>query len=256
MTQVGIKLSEIRSPPVIFHELDQFQRTRQERPPVRDEHLLPLPFHARALTIMSTGGVQHRVIDGLDSNVAEVQPDQKVPCTTQEAAGMFRGQAHGIQICNGAAEDVRLQAKTRFRTHHPVKLGDSCLFSLQSGQVEGEPYRNVERFRACRQSARGRTPAAQHYDSLNVSGVMLNSTLRLDGTRRGARRGGPGPAGDLRAAGREGVDPYTCLVDVLQRVGEHPASRATDLTPRVWKMMFADDPLRSDLDRARDPPSG
>ena len=87
MTQVGIKLSEMRNPPVIFQELDQFQRTRQERPPVRDEHLLPLPFHAGALTIMSTEGVQHGVIDGLDSNVAEVQPDQKVPCTTQETAG-------------------------------------------------------------------------------------------------------------------------------------------------------------------------
>ena len=29
-----------------------------------------------------------------------------------------------------------------------------------------------------------------------------------------------------------------------------------ELTPRVWKTMFANDPLRSDLDRARDPPSG
>ena len=52
-----------------------------------------------------------------------------------------------------------------------------------------------------------------------------------------------------------GVDPYTYLVDVLQRVGEHPASRAVELTPRVWKTRFADDPLRSDLDRGRDPPA-
>ena len=51
------------------------------------------------------------------------------------------------------------------------------------------------------------------------------------------------------------VDPYTYLVDVLQRVGEHPAARAVELTPRVWKTLFADDPLRSDLDRARDPPT-
>ena len=54
----------------------------------------------------------------------------------------------------------------------------------------------------------------------------------------------------------QGVDPYTYLVDVLQRVGEHPASRAVELTPRVWRTLFADDPLRSDLDRARDPPTG
>ena len=54
----------------------------------------------------------------------------------------------------------------------------------------------------------------------------------------------------------QGVDPYTYLVDVLQRVGEHPASRAVELTPRVWKTLFADDPPRSDLDRARDSPTG
>ena len=51
-----------------------------------------------------------------------------------------------------------------------------------------------------------------------------------------------------------GVDPYTYLVDVLQRVGEHPAARAVELTPRMRKTLFADDPLGSDLDRARDPP--
>ena len=44
-----------------------------------------------------------------------------------------------------------------------------------------------------------------------------------------------------------GVDPYTYLVDVLQRVGEHPASRVAELTPRRWKQHFADNPLRSDL---------
>lgn len=44
-----------------------------------------------------------------------------------------------------------------------------------------------------------------------------------------------------------GVDPYTYLVDVLQRVSLHPASRVADLTPRLWKQLFADKPLRSDL---------
>lgn len=44
-----------------------------------------------------------------------------------------------------------------------------------------------------------------------------------------------------------GVDPYTYLVDVLQRVSLHPASRVADLTPRLWKRNFADNPLRSDL---------
>lgn len=53
----------------------------------------------------------------------------------------------------------------------------------------------------------------------------------------------------------QGVNPYTYLVDVLQRVGQHPASDVIALTPRVWKERFADNPLRSDVDlpRARAP---
>ena len=47
----------------------------------------------------------------------------------------------------------------------------------------------------------------------------------------------------------QGVDPYTYLVDVLQRVADHPASRVEELTPRRWKELFADDPIRSDLSR-------
>lgn len=43
------------------------------------------------------------------------------------------------------------------------------------------------------------------------------------------------------------VDPYTYLVDVLQRVGQHPAHLVHELTPRLWKEKFADNPLRSDL---------
>jgi transposase len=45
------------------------------------------------------------------------------------------------------------------------------------------------------------------------------------------------------------IDPYTYLVDVLQRVGQHPASRVAELTPRLWKTHFADKPLRSDVDQ-------
>jgi transposase len=48
-----------------------------------------------------------------------------------------------------------------------------------------------------------------------------------------------------------GVDPYTYLVDVLQRVGQHPAARVAELTPRLWKQHFAAHPLRSDLHRVR-----
>ena len=45
----------------------------------------------------------------------------------------------------------------------------------------------------------------------------------------------------------QGINPYTCLVDVLQRVGLHPASQVEELTPRVWKSKFADNFLTSDL---------
>jgi hypothetical protein len=44
-----------------------------------------------------------------------------------------------------------------------------------------------------------------------------------------------------------GVDPYTYLVDVLQRISEHPASRVAELAPRLWKQYFAANPLRSDI---------
>jgi transposase len=44
-----------------------------------------------------------------------------------------------------------------------------------------------------------------------------------------------------------GIEPYTYFVDVLQRVGQHPARRVAELTPRLWKQHFAKQPLRSDL---------
>ena len=51
------------------------------------------------------------------------------------------------------------------------------------------------------------------------------------------------------------VDAYTYLVDVLQRISVHPAKRAIELTPRMWKSLFADAPMRSDLGaRHHDPP--
>lgn len=43
------------------------------------------------------------------------------------------------------------------------------------------------------------------------------------------------------------VDAHAYLVDVLQRLGDHPASRVEELTPRRWKTLFAGNPLRSPL---------
>lgn len=45
----------------------------------------------------------------------------------------------------------------------------------------------------------------------------------------------------------QGVKPYEYLVDVLQRVGQHPAKDVADLTPRIWKEKFTSR-LTSDLD--------
>lgn len=50
----------------------------------------------------------------------------------------------------------------------------------------------------------------------------------------------------------QGIDPYTYLVDVLQRVSLHPAKRVEELTPRLWKEHFANAPLNSDLERTDD----
>ena len=54
----------------------------------------------------------------------------------------------------------------------------------------------------------------------------------------------------------QAVDSYTYLVDVLQRISVHPAKQAVELTPRMWKSLFANAPLRSDLGpHHHDPPS-
>ena len=39
-----------------------------------------------------------------------------------------------------------------------------------------------------------------------------------------------------------GIDATTYLIDVLQRVRQHPASRVAELTPRLWKQHFAEQP--------------
>lgn len=43
------------------------------------------------------------------------------------------------------------------------------------------------------------------------------------------------------------VNPYTWLVDVLQRISTHPASRVDELTPRRWKELFSKSPMTSHL---------
>ena len=56
----------------------------------------------------------------------------------------------------------------------------------------------------------------------------------------------------LRTCRLQGVDPYTYLVDVLQRIESHPAREVHLLTPRLWKDHFAANPLRSHIDRSHE----
>ncbi len=42
-----------------------------------------------------------------------------------------------------------------------------------------------------------------------------------------------------------GIDPYTYLVDVLQRVATHAQREVVDPTPRLWKAKFADQAMPS-----------
>lgn len=49
------------------------------------------------------------------------------------------------------------------------------------------------------------------------------------------------------------IHPYDYLVDVLQRIDTHPAKDVRLLTPRLWKEHFAAEPIRSAIDRCREP---
>ena len=49
--------------------------------------------------------------------------------------------------------------------------------------------------------------------------------------------------------GRRELVRYAYLVDVLQRMSQHPASRVDELITRVWKDTLASNPLVSDLQR-------
>ncbi len=44
-----------------------------------------------------------------------------------------------------------------------------------------------------------------------------------------------------------GINVYTYLIDVLQRVSLRPAKDVINCTPRVWKTKFAHDAMRSDI---------
>ena len=45
--------------------------------------------------------------------------------------------------------------------------------------------------------------------------------------------------------GMQDVAPHIWLTDVLLRIDTHPAARVGELTPRLWKTLFADSPMTS-----------
>lgn len=49
----------------------------------------------------------------------------------------------------------------------------------------------------------------------------------------------------------QNIDPYTYLVDVLQRIDQHPAANVAQLTPKHWKTLFANNPIRAPLDQLK-----
>ena len=53
--------------------------------------------------------------------------------------------------------------------------------------------------------------------------------------------------GLLATCRMQGVDPRTWLIDVLLRIDTHPAEAVHELTPRLWKTLFADTPMTSDV---------
>ncbi len=58
--------------------------------------------------------------------------------------------------------------------------------------------------------------------------------------------------GNLVTCRLQGIDPYTYLVDVLQRVGQDPGKDMIEPTPRLWKEKLGADPMKSDPGRVRD----
>ena len=61
--------------------------------------------------------------------------------------------------------------------------------------------------------------------------------------------------GKLVIWGREGSNDATVDASLFVEVAEErPAKRVVELTPQVWKTLFSDRLLRSDLDRIWDPP--
>lgn len=51
----------------------------------------------------------------------------------------------------------------------------------------------------------------------------------------------------LQTCRLQDIDPFTYLVDVLQRIQEHPISKVEELIPRNWKQLFAENPLKAEL---------
>jgi hypothetical protein len=76
-------------------------------------------------------------------------------------------------------------------------------------------------------------------------------SIHLAGRRLYLRRKGPQHAGLVQRLIEtyrlHGINPYTYIVDMLQCVWNHPASRLAEFALWLWKQLFADSPLRSGI---------
>ena len=98
-----------------------------------------------------------------------------------------------------------------------------------------------------------RADAREHRDTEDLLGNFRGDlTLMSDGFEAYAKRVGVVQC-LLASCWLPGVEPCTYMVDVLQRICGHCASRAVEVTLRACKTLLTDNPPRSDLTSARDP---
>ena len=74
--------------------------------------------------------------------------------------------------------------------------------------------------------------------------LRLEAHPSIDAVGRDAPGEGEGEVGQ-----GDGLDRRGYVVDVLQRLDSRPAAEVGKLTPRLWKVRYAGNPLRSAIDR-------
>jgi transposase len=151
------------------------------------------------------------------------------------------------------------EEKLKYRTQHSLPLVEQ-FFAWCDEQCQREDLLNSNPLSKALQYAREREVALKVF--LNDPGVQpdtnhLERVLRVipmgrknwlfSWTEVGAKH--IGIIQSLLVTCRlHDINPYIYLVDVLQRVSLHPVAKVHELTPRLWKEKYSDNPLQSDID--------